>query len=315
MLRLLLVLILLPVIAFSQNLDPRIAHHSPGTNVKSVKITTVKYGFFNKQVVDTVIRAGIKFTDTRIERNAPFADSLAIDSMEYDRKGRLQYHAQKLLFLRKMDSLTGKYRFIELRSAFQYQSDTEWVCMYTRESGEIIYTTKVNGNHALRLRPSDGSVNYEYTIDTCVIRYEGLIKEQEKPFASSKSDPFWDYMHAGYFARKAVSTTSTVDTIRYFDKLKNCIFMVIHFYDHEHRNVRTEYHSLGVRKFSLLTMKMNPIFDQSLILTQKRYGWACEVNRKFNEQGLVIEEEYKLPGEYPDRYVRSYEYGYFTGGQ
>lgn len=246
--RLLLLFLFLPPSVYAQNLDPRILHRAPDTNVKSVAITTVLHGFYNKEVTDTIIRAGLKLVDKHIERNSPFTRSLTLDSMAYDGKGRLEFHLQRFLFSYSYDAEAKVYFYDEFQNSYKYQSDTNWICITSWNVSELVHTTWVNGNQAARLHgASTSSRKSEYVGDTCFS--DAAIKNQKNQSASSKQDEFWDYEHAGYFARKIISKTATVDTITYYDKLKNKVFMIIEFYDRDHRNVKSEYYSLGSGNF------------------------------------------------------------------
>lgn len=261
---------------------------APVQGLKSVKITTIFTGG----------KKGKTFTDTAFKEILRYNTNGTLDSKTYS-------------------SVLDKATYT---SATQYNYAPE--CWWERKRFEgnrlidsaaysdcggvsgVRYIFGANGLHEI----------YKYRGDsvfiTIVDRPDTLRRAwKEKPV---ERDLEWDYQNAGEFDRKHTVRSGDVDSVRYYDKSDECIFMIVHHFDKANHPVKAEYFNYSVKKFVVLTMLYNERLSVAEYVVKSKKGKpSYTIDREYNEKGLLKKETYQWQrkGRYP--LVKNYDYGFY----
>lgn len=257
----LLFLLIIPF-ALSARVDPRIRKKAPYDGVKSMEVTYI-----------FVIKSG---NDTSITEKFNYNEAGSLTAYEYN------LHMMK----------TPPY---SLNTTYQYQSPNAWTQANFRNK-KISDSAIVNGSWANHYWWDDGKLSQinEFRGDTFAekkIASGDTVLVHTDVSKPSVSDEFWDYSHAGTFAKKTFVRSTGTDTTSYLDANGKCMVMIVNFYDKALNCVKTDYYNYEVKRFDLMYLPYNERMSMTFFLNKCKKGhWSYEITRKYNEKGWLIEE-------------------------
>ena len=258
----LLLFLIIPFV-LSARVDPRVPpQKAPYTGVKSVECTYI-----------FVIKQG---NDTSIAETFQYNESGFLTSYFYDQHMMKNPH-------------------YSMKTTYRYQSQNAWT-QATYSNGKISDSAVVNGSWANHYWYYNGRVTQlnEFRGDTFAekntVNGDTVLKHRDVTPSATK-DEFWDYNHAGTFARKSFVKSASTDTTCYLDAEGNCLVMVVNFYDGNLNCVKTDYYNYRVKRFDLLYLRYSEGQSMIFFLNKSKKGhWSYEITRKYNEKGWLIEE-------------------------
>lgn len=257
----LLLFVILPLSLSTQRVDPRIPQFAPYPGVKSVEAT---YIFLIKSGNDTSIT----------------------ESFQYDVDGMLTdygYHQHMM-----------KNPHYQTCSTYRYQSQDVWT-QKTYKNNVLTDSIVVKGRWANTYNFYQGKFHemHEFRGDSASEKVLNGLDTVVRPNrnVNPTMDPFWDYNHAGAFAKKLFVRSTDTDTTRYLDANGKCLVMLVNFYDNNFKPVKTHYYNFNVKRFDLFYLPYSEKMDMTFFLNKSKKGhWSYEITRKYNEKGWLIEE-------------------------
>jgi hypothetical protein len=309
--RLLAIVLIFPAVVFAQNTDPRIKPQSHA-GVKSVQLTVTKIYTATVKTYDTVGPPGIPIVRTHREKQLIY-DTTVTEFSRYDREGNLVYNECV-----SWDSIATEYI---------YDSDSSWTAtssFHTRtydNSAMTVFhwnnasrydTVAVIGNSAVMKYCGSTFTRIEiFNGDSSRSRYTYANGSTEKwsGRTTSRSDSFWDYYSSEYYASKLITHSEAEDTVKYLDNHGRCLIKVINHFDSAGRVESSEYYNYSVNRFAVQRMWTMPFFTKTYFLPINRSGSpSCEVFRKYDERGLLVQEQ--IVNNQRDNFsiIRSYKY-------
>lgn len=257
----LLFLLIIPF-TLSARVDPRIPRKAPYDGVKSVECTYI-----------FVIKSG---NDTSITERSQYNENGFLTA--YD------YHQHMM-----------KNPHYIMNTRYQYQSQDAWT-QINYSNNKITDSAVVKGAWANHYWLNNGKLSQinEFRGDTFaekkIVSGDTVLVHSDVG-NSTALDDFWDYSHAGSFAKKSFVRSTDTDTTSYLDADGKCLVMIVNFYDNNFKCVKTDYYNYRVKRFDLMYLQYNEQQSMIFFLNKSKKGhWSYEVTRKFNEKGWLIEE-------------------------
>lgn len=258
----LLLLFLIAPFTLIARVDPRIPQTAPYEGVKSVK---AEYIFIIPKGNDTAIT----------------------ETFHYNEAGFLVRYDYHLHMMKNPD--------YSVASDYTYRSNDMWT-MTVYKNNRLSDSAVVKGAWANHYWWHEGKLSQvnEFRGDTftekevvdgdTVLRHRDTVSPEQK-------DEFWDYQHAGKFARKSFRRSADSDTTCYLDANGKCMVMIVNFYDSNFKPIKTNYYNYNVKRFDLFYLPYNERMEMIFFLNKSRKGhWSFEITRKFNEKGWLVEE-------------------------
>jgi hypothetical protein len=257
----LLLLSLLMPFALSARVDPRIPKTASYGGVKSMK---TEYIF--------IIAKG---NDTAITETFQYNEAGFLVKYDYDlhMMKNPNYSMSSIYTYRSNDAWTAtSYKNNKMSDSAVVKG--AWANHYWWHEGKLSQINEFRGDTFAEKNISDG--------DTTLMHQD---------IGNAAEDDFWDYRHAGEFARKSYARSTDSDTTCYIDEIGKCMVMVVNFYDSNFKPVKTNYYNYSVKRFDLFYLPHNERTSMVFFLNKSSKGkWSFEITRKYNEEGWLIEE-------------------------
>lgn len=295
MFRFVLIAIALPSFAVAQNDDPRIRIKSPAPGVKEQHIETVYY--YHTRVENEHRTAFQKFMDLHPKHDTIIVDTAATETRYFSTSGRLD---------------SSDYNFSSpVHSVYTYTSDTSWICV---SMGKYrLDSTIVSGDSAeVRREIANERTWFEGDSGHFEMYNDKGRRIYKNHYFSSPTDSFWNYNSVGGYSRKTIAHGKSIDTVRYWNSHNRWLITVINHYDSLGHCTRSDYFNWGLKHFDLVTLRLNPKWDNSLYLPVNGNELAMHVKREYDSQGLLLREAWYSPRFDTPILVKYYSYELYS---
>lgn len=268
---------------YAQNEDPRIELHAPASNVASSEIKTIRYRISKVEIQErTEVQ---RLLDLHPKKDSLFVDTLKLEVFWYSKQGKPDSS-----FYDFHSSRTDHYTHINDSSRYIISKYA-----YTRRD-----STVVNGDSAVTYVYYEGELANRLVYAGSAAQYESAKNPKKHPswsyWVSSPDDSFWDYRSAGVYSKRITISAGDTDTVLYCDASGKWIVKTINYKDAAGRCIRSDYYNRGANRFALVRLWANHhIGDASLYLHRKGEAMSMRCVRKYDANGLLLEEAWENP--------------------
>jgi hypothetical protein len=282
-----LFLILLPQIVSAHREDPRVRREVPYAGVKTV----TKITFFT------------------LPKENDKLDTSIIETYFYNPEGFLTQHDLSMIMQKNPEYMC--------RETYSYSAADAWT-QHVYRRGVLTDSVRVNGTWANCYLFHDGKpeIVHEYRGDSL---QEKLINGTDTVYWAKKQnrfvgrDSFWDYDHAGSFARTTTAHSSDgSDTVSYLDDAGRCLVRYISHHNRTGQITRIDYYNYEVKRFDFKRLTYSEKMEMTFFLEKSRNEqWSYQVLYMYNDSGQLAEEKWIDPDPKKNQIVIRYAYEFY----